>query len=72
MLTVQPFGNFVAYVTMTGTEVESYLADIAVKTGGGYPQLNKVAMDVDCAAGTVDIASLGGRALMQKKTTPSH
>nr|WP_283104652.1 5'-nucleotidase C-terminal domain-containing protein [Shewanella olleyana] len=62
VLTVQPFGNFVAYVTMTGTEVEAYLADIAVKTGGGYPQLNKVAMDVDCDAGTVDIASLGGRA----------
>ncbi|WP_144208684.1 bifunctional UDP-sugar hydrolase/5'-nucleotidase UshA [Shewanella donghaensis] len=61
VLTVQPFGNFVSYVTMTGAEVEDYLAAIAVKTGGGFPQLNDVAMDVDCDAGSVDIASLGGR-----------
>ncbi|WP_204165135.1 bifunctional UDP-sugar hydrolase/5'-nucleotidase UshA [Shewanella algidipiscicola] len=62
VLTVQPFGNFVSYVTMTGAEVQDYLAAVAVKTGGGYPQFNKVAMDVNCDAGTVDIAQLGGRA----------
>ncbi|MCL1142375.1 bifunctional UDP-sugar hydrolase/5'-nucleotidase UshA [Shewanella gaetbuli] len=61
VLTVQPFGNFVSYVTMTGAEVEDYLAQIAVKTGGGFPQLNDVNMQVNCDAGTVDIASLGGR-----------
>ncbi|MDX1280203.1 bifunctional UDP-sugar hydrolase/5'-nucleotidase UshA [Shewanella colwelliana] len=62
VLTVQPFGNFVSYVTMSGEEVEKYLAEIAVKTGGGFPQLNAVRMDVDCDAGKVDIAQLGGRA----------
>ncbi|QIR13425.1 bifunctional UDP-sugar hydrolase/5'-nucleotidase UshA [Shewanella aestuarii] len=67
VLTVQPFGNFVSYVTMTGTEVADYLAAIAVKTGGGFPQLNDVAMAVDCDAGTVEIASLGGRAFDEQE-----
>ncbi|ARD22641.1 MULTISPECIES: bifunctional UDP-sugar hydrolase/5'-nucleotidase UshA [Shewanella] len=67
VLTVQPFGNFVAYVTMTGSEVKDYLANVAVKTGGGYPQLNNVAMDVQCTEGTVDIASLGGRAFDEQE-----
>ncbi|MFS1438369.1 bifunctional UDP-sugar hydrolase/5'-nucleotidase UshA [Shewanella sp. 10N.286.48.A6] len=61
VLTVQPFGNFVSYVTMTGAEVEDYLAAVAVKTGGGFPQLNDVAMEVYCDTETVEIASLGGR-----------
>ncbi|WP_076537568.1 bifunctional UDP-sugar hydrolase/5'-nucleotidase UshA [Shewanella sp. UCD-KL21] len=68
VLTVQPFGNFVSYVTMTGAEVEDYLAAVAVKTGGGFPQFNHVAMDVNCDAAAdakssdiVEIASLGGR-----------
>lgn len=67
VLTVQPFGNFVSYVTMTGSEVQDYLAAIAVKTGGGYPQLNRVEMDVNCDAGSVEIASLGGRAFDEQQ-----
>lgn len=68
VLTVQPFGNFVSYITMTGAEVEEYLAAIAVKTGGGFPQFNDVAMNVYCDAEPnaksseiVEIVALGGR-----------
>ncbi|WP_256871104.1 5'-nucleotidase C-terminal domain-containing protein [Shewanella sp. Scap07] len=64
---MQPFGNFVSHVTMTGSEVQEYLAAIAVKTGGGYPQLNRVEMDVNCDAGSVEIASLGGRAFDEQQ-----
>jgi 5'-nucleotidase / UDP-sugar diphosphatase len=53
---------------MTGAEVEEYLAAIAVKTGGGFPQFNDVAMNVYCDAEPnaksseiVEIVTLGGR-----------
>ncbi|WP_076409464.1 bifunctional UDP-sugar hydrolase/5'-nucleotidase UshA [Shewanella sp. UCD-KL12] len=71
VLTVQPFGNDVAFVTMSGTEVESYLANVAQKTGGGMPQLYPMDMIVRCdaveinpdatPADIVEISSLGGR-----------
>lgn len=71
VLTVQPFGNDVAYVTMSGTEVQAYLANVAQKTGGGMPQLYPMEMIVHCdavdinpdatPADIVDIQSLGSR-----------
>lgn len=71
VLTVQPFGNDVAFVTMSGTEVQAYLANVAQKTGGGMPQLYPMDMTVTCdaidinpdatPADIVDIQSLGGR-----------
>ncbi|BDM64638.1 bifunctional metallophosphatase/5'-nucleotidase [Shewanella sp. NFH-SH190041] len=71
VLKVQPFGNSVAYVTMTGQEVQDYLAQVAVKTGGGMPQLYPIEMAVHCdakeidpaatSADIVDISTLGGR-----------
>ncbi|WP_108946705.1 bifunctional UDP-sugar hydrolase/5'-nucleotidase UshA [Shewanella halifaxensis] len=71
VLTVQPFANDVAFVTMTGAEVQDYLANVAVKTGGGMPQLYPMEMNVTCdaveinpdatSADIVQIASLGGR-----------
>ncbi|MBE7216048.1 bifunctional UDP-sugar hydrolase/5'-nucleotidase UshA [Shewanella benthica] len=71
VLTVQPFGNDVAYVTMSGTEVQAYLANVAQKTGGGMPQLYPMEMIVHCDAvdinpdatpvDIVDIQSLGSR-----------
>ncbi|MEC4724809.1 bifunctional UDP-sugar hydrolase/5'-nucleotidase UshA [Shewanella sp. D64] len=72
VLTVQPFSNDVAFVTMSGTEVQQYLADVALKTGGGMAQLYPMEMNVTCdaveidpeatAADIVEITSLGKRA----------
>ncbi|AQS36578.1 5'-nucleotidase/2',3'-cyclic phosphodiesterase-like hydrolase [Shewanella psychrophila] len=71
VLTVQPFGNDVAFVTMSGSEVQAYLADVAQKTGGGMPQLYPMDMTVRCDAveinpeatsgDIVQITSLGDR-----------
>ncbi|GGI98491.1 bifunctional metallophosphatase/5'-nucleotidase [Shewanella hanedai] len=71
VLTVQPFSNDVAFVTMTGSEVEAYLANVALKTGGGMAQLYPMDMSVTCDAveinpdatpsDIVKINSLGGR-----------
>jgi 5'-nucleotidase/UDP-sugar diphosphatase len=72
VLTVQPFSNDVAFVTMSGTEVQDYLANVALKTGGGMAQLYPMDMSVTCdaieinpeatAADIVQIRSLGERA----------
>ena len=71
VLTVQPFANDVAFVTMTGAEVQDYLANVALKTGGGMAQLYPMEMNVACdaveinpdatSADIVNISSLGGR-----------
>lgn len=63
VLTVQPFGNTVGYVEMTGTEVSEYLGNVATKQieSGAYAQFSGVSMAVDCEAGTVDINTLGDK-----------
>lgn len=44
ILTVQPFGNQISYVTLDGSELRQYLQKIGnIKPGaGGYPQLSGV------------------------------
>lgn len=44
VLKVQPFGNTVAYVDMSGKEVVEYLTEVAKKTpdSGAYPQFSNV------------------------------
>ncbi|MGI2260148.1 bifunctional UDP-sugar hydrolase/5'-nucleotidase UshA [Shewanella sp. GXUN23E] len=71
VIKVQPFGNAVSFVTMSGAQVQDYLANVAVKTGGGMPQLYPMEMTVHCdateinpdasASDIVAIKSLGGR-----------
>ncbi|WP_019613125.1 bifunctional UDP-sugar hydrolase/5'-nucleotidase UshA [Psychromonas ossibalaenae] len=64
VLTVQPFGNMVAYATMTGTDLIAYLNQVATKTGGAgsYAQLDGIKLSVDCDAQEVTINEIGGEA----------
>ena len=66
VLSVHPFGNTVNKATMTGAELEVYLAKIATRivTGddGGYPQFGGINMQVNCSAKSVTISSIGGKA----------
>lgn len=64
VLTVQPFANTVGSVSMLGSDVETYLANIATKTAGSgaYAQISGVNMTVNCEAQTVDIISIDGQA----------
>ncbi|MGY3888125.1 bifunctional UDP-sugar hydrolase/5'-nucleotidase UshA [Aeromonas mytilicola] len=66
VLTVHPFGNTVNKATMTGAELEVYLAKLATRTAtgsdGGYPQFGGINMQVDCQAKSVAITSIGGKA----------
>ncbi len=64
VLTVQPFGNTIGYVEMTGSEITEYLSDVATKQieSGAYAQFFGISMTVDCQAGSVTISELGGRA----------
>lgn len=57
VLTVQPFGNMVAYASMTGTDLIAYLNQVATKTAGsgGYAQFDGIKLSVDCDAKQVTI-----------------
>lgn len=64
VLTVHPFGNTVNKATMSGSELVTYLSQVATKTvnTGGYAQFGGINMAVDCQAKRVTIASVGGKA----------
>ncbi|MFG0835365.1 bifunctional UDP-sugar hydrolase/5'-nucleotidase UshA [Aeromonas bivalvium] len=63
VLTVHPFGNTVNKAVMPGSELVSYLGQVATKTGntGGYAQFGGIEMAVDCQAKSVSITSIGGK-----------
>lgn len=64
VLTVHPFGNTVNKATMSGSELATYLGQVATKTvnTGGYAQFGGIKMAVDCQAKSVTITSVGGKA----------
>ena len=64
VLTVHPFGNTVNKATMSGSELVTYLGQVATKTinTGGYAQFGGINMAVDCQAKSVTITSVGGKA----------
>ncbi|GGP39068.1 bifunctional UDP-sugar hydrolase/5'-nucleotidase UshA [Shewanella saliphila] len=63
VLTVQPFGNTVTLMTMTGAEVTEYLNTVASfqRGAGAYAQITGVKMTVDCTAETVAISEINGK-----------
>ena len=68
VLTVQPFGNTVTFVDMTGTEIISYLNEVATKSkdSGAYAQFAGISMTV--SAKQVSDVVIGGKALDLKST----
>lgn len=64
VLTVHPFGNTVNKATMSGSDLVTYLGQVATKTvnTGGYAQFGGINMAVDCQAKSVAITSVGGKA----------
>lgn len=69
LLTVQPFGNMIATVDLTGQELLDYLNVVALKDVdmGAYPQFAGVSMIVDRQAKQVSNVKIGGKALDLKK-----
>lgn len=65
LLTVQPFGNMIATVDLTGQELVDYLNVVALKEidSGAYPQFAGISMVVDRTAKTVSDIKIGGKAL---------
>ncbi|UAL41535.1 bifunctional UDP-sugar hydrolase/5'-nucleotidase UshA [Shewanella inventionis] len=63
VLTVQPFGNTVTLMTMTGAEITEYLNTVASfqRGAGAYAQITGVKMNVDCVAKTVAISEINGK-----------
>ncbi len=63
VLTVQPFGNTLAYVDMTGSEIIDYLNVVATKTkdSGAYAQFAGISMTV--SDNQVSDVMIGGKAL---------
>lgn len=68
VLKVQPFGNTLTYVEMTGSEVEKYLAVVANKQvdSGAYAQFANVSLTAD-GSGVSDI-KIKGEPLQAEKT----
>lgn len=64
VLLVHPFGNTVNKAEMKGSELVTYLGQVATKTRttGGYAQFGGINMAVDCQAKSVAITSIGGKA----------
>ncbi|WP_323895665.1 bifunctional UDP-sugar hydrolase/5'-nucleotidase UshA [Aeromonas veronii] len=64
VLLVHPFGNTVNKAVMKGSELATYLGQVASKTRntGGYAQFGGINMAVDCQAKSVNITSIGGKA----------
>ncbi len=69
VLTVQPFGNMVAYAEMSGTDLVTYLNEVATKTAGSgsYAQLDGIKLSVDCTAKEVTINEIGGEDFDESK-----
>ncbi|WP_322803723.1 bifunctional UDP-sugar hydrolase/5'-nucleotidase UshA [Vibrio alfacsensis] len=76
VLTVQPFGNMVSYVDMTGKEVRDYLNVVATKPAdsGAYVQFAGISMTVE--NGKVSNVLIGGKPLRldgeYRFTVPSY
>ncbi|BCN23482.1 bifunctional UDP-sugar hydrolase/5'-nucleotidase UshA [Vibrio alfacsensis] len=76
VLTVQPFGNMVSYVDMTGKEVREYLNVVATKPAdsGAYVQFAGISMTVE--NGKVSNVLIGGKPLRldgeYRFTVPSY
>ena len=70
ILTVQPFGNMISTVDLTGKELLDYLNVVALKDVdmGAYPQFAGVSMVVDRAAKQVSDVKIGGQPLDLAKT----
>ncbi|WP_421334652.1 bifunctional UDP-sugar hydrolase/5'-nucleotidase UshA [Aeromonas veronii] len=64
VLKVHPFGNQVNRAEMQGSELATYLGQVATKTSGsgGYAQFGGIEMVVDCQAKSVNISRVGGKA----------
>lgn len=62
LLKVQPFGNTLSFVELTGKELIDYLTNIAMKTpgSGGFPQFYNVSMVVDRAANKIENVKIKG------------
>lgn len=70
LLTVQPFGNMIATVDLTGKELLDYLNVVALKEvdTGAYPQFAGISMTVDRTAKQVSDVKIGGQPLDLAKT----
>lgn len=71
ILTVQPFGNVLTYVDLTGAELHAYLQEVAqYQVGeGGYAQFSaNVRMTVKRAEKTIDHVQIDGKPLDLQKT----
>ena len=68
VLTVQPFGNIVSYVDMSGKDVLDYLNVVATKPvdSGAYAQFYGITMTVE--NGQVSNVKIGGKPLLMNKT----
>ncbi|GAB3533807.1 bifunctional UDP-sugar hydrolase/5'-nucleotidase UshA [Photobacterium alginatilyticum] len=68
VLTVQPFGNIVTYVDMTGAEVQDYLNVVGTKSkdSGAYAQFSGITMTVN--GDKVTDVKIDGKALNVKDT----
>lgn len=65
ILTVQPFGNMIATLELTGKELVDYLNVVALKDVdmGAYPQFAGISMIVDRTAKQVSDIRIGGKPL---------
>ncbi|MDH2997886.1 bifunctional UDP-sugar hydrolase/5'-nucleotidase [Pasteurellaceae bacterium LFhippo2] len=65
ILTVQPFGNIIATLDLTGQELLDYLNVVALKDVdmGAYPQFAGISMVVDRTAKQVSDVKIGGQPL---------
>ncbi len=70
ILKVQPFGNTVSYISLTGSELADYLKAVGLKQpgSGGYPQLDNVQFDVDYGKQHISHIRIGGQELQADKT----
>ncbi|MGR6980596.1 bifunctional UDP-sugar hydrolase/5'-nucleotidase UshA [Testudinibacter sp. P27/CKL/0425] len=70
ILTVQPFGNIISYVELSGADLIDYLNVVALKEvdSGAYAQFAGIAMTVDRAAKKVSDVKINGAPLDLKKT----
>lgn len=68
VLKVQPFGNIVSYINMSGNEVVEYLTEVAKKTpdSGAYPQFANVSFVSD--GGNLHYLKIKGQPVIPEKT----
>ncbi|OQX36695.1 MAG: hypothetical protein B0D91_08585 [Oceanospirillales bacterium LUC14_002_19_P2] len=68
ILSVQPFGNGIAYVDLSGKELKEYLSNVAAKTinSGGFAHFAGVGMTM--RDGTLESVAIGGKPLKDSQT----